>query len=148
MILEMTSVEKGFDSSNQYTSGNWKINPAPLEQMNSAQALWRLSPVWRIRCKRDALTCLAVSEGTQQVFWGVRTKVCFVKDAFEQEGFQSKVKWKSIIEVLWLRSKCCRGAGRQDGTWIRLLWDSNNGVWLVRVGQPQILSQKIFYRGH
>lgn len=47
MILEMISVEKGFDTVNRFASGNWKINPAPLEQMNSARALWRLSPVWR-----------------------------------------------------------------------------------------------------
>ena len=58
-------------------------------------------PAVKVICE---VAALAVSESRQQAFWGVRIKVCFVKDAFEQEGFQSKVQmekyhWGTMTQV-------------------------------------------------
>lgn len=95
MILGIISAEKGFNTMTGFASGNWKINPALPEHMNSVQPLQRLWPAWGNQMQKGFSHSLAVFESIQQLFCGVRIKVCFVKDllrTFEHEIFQSKVQ--------------------------------------------------------
>ena len=146
MILEMISVEKGFDTGSRFALSNWTVNCAPSEQTKSVEALRSLSPAWRNQMQKGC-NCSCIS------FWKQTTGESELWSALlrmhlNRRVSRARIEWKSIIEALWLSSWCYRGVGREDGTQLRLMRDSDNTVTLVRVGQPQVPWEEIFHRHH
>lgn len=145
MILGIVSFENGFNTMTRFAPGNWKINPALTEQMNSVQLLQRLrksdlegihSQLWQFL---KAYSRYSMESELKSSFLRIYLNMRFSRPQF---------KWRSVIEALWLGWRCCRGMGWEAHTQARLLGDGNNMVRLVRARQLWVLQENVFRRVH